>query len=103
MILDVFGLKCAHEFEQAPIDDYEIKVFAEDDAPMFPAVGSVMRMDTVEIFFVDGDHGAAIYNGELHLSMIVLRIHADFMRADRIYSNGAQASRYFVREVFIQV
>jgi len=103
LIFGVFGLQRADKFEQTPIDDHKINVSAEDDAPMLPAIGLVMRMDTLKIFFVDGDHGAVLQNGKLHLRIIILCIHAGFMRAYGINSDRAQAPSYFIGEVLIQV
>lgn len=92
-----------NKFEQTTIDDHQVNIFSEDDAPMLPPIGFVLRVDPDEIFFVDRNQRAILQNGKLHLRIIVLRIHAGFVRACGINSDRAQASSDFIRQVLIQV
>ncbi len=103
LIFEFIGLQRGNKFEQATMNDYKVNVFRKDDAPMLHAIRFVLRVDPDEIFFVDGNHRAILQNGKLHLRIIVLRIHAGFVRAYGINSDRAQASSDFVRQILIQV
>lgn len=102
-ILDVLSLKIRRELEQAFVDDRIVDVIAHDNPAMFTAAGLVLGVDTNKISLVDGDDGPALRDGELHLGVVVLRVHASFMRADGINAVQAQALGDLITEIFIQV
>ncbi len=57
----------------------------------------------IDISFVDCNDGPPLRNGELHLGIVVFRIHAGFMRADSINAIHAKALRNLIAEILVQV
>lgn len=80
-----------------------VDIIAQNNAVMLQVVCLISRIDTNKISFVDGNNSPSLRDGELHLSIVVFRIHAGFVRADGINAIQAQALRNLITEILIQV
>lgn len=102
-IFNVFNLEIGCKLEQASVDDRMVNVIAHNNAKMLPTVCHILRIDTSEISFVDGNDSPSLRNGKLHLGIVVFGVHARFMRADGVNAIHAQALCNLIAEILIQV